>query len=43
MGEDFERDERRKFGEDGFKKYVAQVVELERTLGINDLAQFTPA
>jgi hemerythrin-like domain-containing protein len=43
MAEDFERDERRKFGEDGFESYVARVAALERALGINDLARFTPA
>jgi hemerythrin-like domain-containing protein len=43
MGEDFERDERRKFGEDGFERCVGQVAQLERALGINDLARFTPA
>ncbi|MBV9458357.1 MAG: hemerythrin domain-containing protein, partial [Bradyrhizobium sp.] len=43
MGEDFERDERRKFGEDGFERYVAQVATLEQALGIHDLARFTPA
>jgi hemerythrin-like domain-containing protein len=43
MGEDFERDERRKFGEDGFERYAAQVAQLEQALGIHDLARFTPA
>ncbi|TYL96646.1 hemerythrin domain-containing protein [Bradyrhizobium rifense] len=42
MAEDFERDERRKFGEDGFEKYVAQVATLEQALGIHDLARLTP-
>lgn len=42
MGEDFERDERRKFGEDGFKRYVERVAALEQTIGIHDLARFTP-
>lgn len=42
MAEDFERDERRKFGEDGFERYVAQVAALEQALGIHDLARFTP-
>jgi hemerythrin-like domain-containing protein len=43
MAEDFERDERRKFGEDGFERYVAQVATLEQSIGINNLALFTPA
>jgi hemerythrin-like domain-containing protein len=43
MAEDFERDERRKFGEDGFERYVALVTALEQALGINDLARYTPA
>ncbi|WGR93169.1 hemerythrin domain-containing protein [Bradyrhizobium sp. ISRA443] len=41
MAEDFERDERRKFGEDGFERYVAQVGALEQALGIHDLARMT--
>lgn len=43
MAEDFERDERRKFGEDGFERYVERVAVLEQALGIHDLALFTPA
>ena len=42
MGEDFEKDERQKFGEDGFEKMVSQVADLERALGIHDLSKFTP-
>jgi hemerythrin-like domain-containing protein len=42
MGEDFERDERRKFGEDGFERYVARVAVPERSIGIHDLARFSP-
>jgi hemerythrin-like domain-containing protein len=42
MGEDFEKDERQKFGEDGFEKVVSKVAELERALGIYDLSKFTP-
>ena len=30
------------FGEDGFEKIVAQVAQIEKALGIYDLAQFTP-
>jgi hypothetical protein len=43
MSEDFERDERRRFGKDGFESYVARVAALEQTLGIHDLARLTPA
>lgn len=43
LAEDFERDERRKFGEDGFERYVARVTAIEQALGIHDLARFTPA
>jgi hypothetical protein len=43
MGEDFEREERRKFGEDGLESYVARVAALEQSLGTHDLARFTPA
>ena len=42
MAEDFERDERRKFGENGFEGYVARVVQLEKEMGVNNLSQFTP-
>jgi hemerythrin-like domain-containing protein len=42
MGEDFEKDERQKFGEDGFENMVSQVADLERALGIYDLSKFTP-
>ena len=42
MGEEFEEEEHRIFGEDGFEKVVDQVAQLERQLGIHDLAQFTP-
>ena len=31
--EDFERDERRKFGQDGFETMIARVANLEKTLG----------
>ena len=42
MAEDFEKDERRKFGEDGFEAMVARVTDLEKALGIGDLARMTP-
>jgi hemerythrin-like domain-containing protein len=42
LGEDFEKKEHELFGEEGFEKYVDQVAEIEKKLGIYDLAQFTP-
>jgi hemerythrin-like domain-containing protein len=42
LGEDFERREHKVFGEDGFEHAVAEVDAIEKTLGIEDLAQFTP-
>lgn len=43
MAEDFEQDEHRKFGQDGFHLYVEKVANLEKQLDIYDLSQFTPA
>jgi hemerythrin-like domain-containing protein len=42
LGEDFEKREHELFGEEGFEKMVEKVSQIERTLGIYDLAQFTP-
>lgn len=42
LGEQFEENEHALFGEHGFETVVAQVAELERALGIHDLASFTP-
>ncbi|MGA2257529.1 MAG: hemerythrin domain-containing protein [Thermoguttaceae bacterium] len=42
LGEDFEKKENQLFGDGGFEKNVAQVEAIEKTLGIYDLAQFTP-
>jgi hemerythrin-like domain-containing protein len=42
LGDDFEKKEDELFGEDGFFKVVGQVAELEKKLGIYELAQFTP-
>ena len=42
LGEDFDKREHQLFGEDGFEKMVGQVAAIEETLGIQDLAQFTP-
>jgi hemerythrin-like domain-containing protein len=42
LGEEFEKKEHQLFGEDGFEKYVEEVAKIEKTLGIYDLARFTP-
>jgi hemerythrin-like domain-containing protein len=42
LGEEFEKKEHQLFGEDGFGKMVDRVASIEKTLGIYDLAQFTP-
>jgi hemerythrin-like domain-containing protein len=42
MAEEFEKEERRQFGEDGFEKMTARVAQLEQQMGIYDLNQFTP-
>ena len=43
MGEQFEKIERQTFGGDGFDIYVDKVAALEKRLGIDDLAKFTPS
>jgi hemerythrin-like domain-containing protein len=42
MGERFEDIEKQQFGKDGFADAVKQIAEIEQTLGLADLAQFTP-
>ena len=42
LGEEFEKKENQLFGGEGFEKNVDQVAELEKRLGIYDLAHFTP-
>jgi hemerythrin-like domain-containing protein len=42
LGEDFERREHQLFGQDGFEHAVAEIDAIEKTLGIEDLASFTP-
>ncbi len=42
LGENFEKKEHQLFGQDGFEKMVDRVAGIEKTLGIYDLAQFTP-
>ncbi len=42
LGDQFEDQEQKLFGKDGFEKMVADVAELEKQFGIYDLAQFSP-
>lgn len=42
LGERFEEQEHRLFGPHGFTRIVEQVADIERELGIYNLAQFTP-
>lgn len=42
LGEDFEKEEHRRFGEGGFEEMVARVEKIEKDLGIYELGQFTP-
>ncbi len=42
LGEDFEKKEHQLFGEEGFERMVDRVAAIEKTLGIYELAQFTP-
>jgi hemerythrin-like domain-containing protein len=42
LGEQFEKEEDRLFGDEGFEKTVDQVAAIEKQLGIYDLGNFTP-
>jgi len=42
LGDDFEEKEDKLFGDEGFFKVGDQVSQLEKKLGMYDLAQFTP-
>jgi hemerythrin-like domain-containing protein len=42
LGEQFEDKEHELFGEDGFEKMVDKIADIEKKLGIYNLAQFTP-
>lgn len=42
LGEDFEKIEHQKFGSGGFEQMVDRVAAIERSLGIHELAKFTP-
>ncbi|MDR3678321.1 MAG: hemerythrin domain-containing protein [Flavipsychrobacter sp.] len=42
LGEEFEKNEQKHFGKDGFETMVAKVAAIEQTLDIYDLSKFTP-
>jgi hemerythrin-like domain-containing protein len=42
LGEEFERNEQKLFGKEGFETMVSKVADIEKSLNIYDLAQFTP-
>lgn len=42
LGEEFEKNEQKLFGKDGFETMVSKVADIEKQLGIYDLSQFTP-
>jgi hypothetical protein len=42
MAETFEDEEHRRFGQAGFQGVVDNVADIEKSLGIYDLSQFTP-
>lgn len=43
LGEEFEKNEQKHFGKDGFETMVGKVADIEKQLGIYDLNQFTPS
>lgn len=42
LGEEFEKNEQKRFGKDGFETMVSKVAMIEKSLGIYELAEFTP-
>jgi hemerythrin-like domain-containing protein len=42
LGEEFEKNEQKLFGKDGFETMVNKVADIEKSLGIYELSQFTP-
>jgi hemerythrin-like domain-containing protein len=42
LGEEFEKNEQKLFGKDGFEAQVDRVANIEKSLGIYELSQFTP-
>jgi len=43
MADMFEDEEHRRFGRAGFEGVVDKVADIEKSLGIYDLSQFTPS
>ena len=43
LAETFEDEEHRRFGPAGFEGVVGKVADIEKSLGIYDLSQFTPS
>ncbi len=43
LGDKFEDEEKKRFGEHGFESFVTQVADIERDVGIYDLATATPS
>lgn len=43
LGEQFEEEEHKRFGEQGFARIVGEVARLEAALGLDDLSRFTAA
>jgi len=43
LGEQFEDEERRRLGAQGFEGALAEVGKIEQQFGVHDLARFTPA
>ena len=41
MNQKFEEIEHQQFGEDGFENALKQIAEIEQSLGLSDLTQFT--
>lgn len=42
LGEEFENNEHKLFGNDGFETMVNKVADIEKSLGSYELSQFTP-
>lgn len=42
LGEEFEKNEHKLFGEDGFETMINKIAGIEKSLGIYELSQFTP-
>ena len=42
LGEEFEKNEQKLFGKDGFESMVSEVAMIEKSLGIYELSEFTP-